>query len=267
MSARHSGMASRVAVYLYDSWIRACGAGWTRRQVFVGYASSLTFPLLLLAYAAHADLGWSTVQTVAALLIAWDLCGGAIGYAHRAIKERNLRESGRVHFLHHNLQHIHPLILMFFHDPRWLLALTAYWLATFFAYVELLEADPETGRRRISRTGEKWVVVFEIAVAATLIGASFWTDGVSPESRAYGVCSYALLGLSTLVLIHVPVPFQRTVAVLLVVLMVFAGLFLVVPRGFEWLLPVYGLKLLVGYTAKERWAELARSETANEAPG
>ena len=61
--------------------------------------------------------------------------------------------------------------------------------------------------------------------------------------------------LTTFILTHTPLVFQRTTAVISLASMIVIGLFLSPPVGIQWLLPVYFLKLLVGFTAKEEIGE------------
>jgi len=238
--------------YLYDSWLQTCGVGWTAGQVFAGYVFSilLAIGVLLAAYVSRLD--WSWVQMAAASLLAWDLFGGAIGYNHPAMKRRRQQETSNLPVWHHNLQHIHPLVLIFFNNPIWLLGVTLYWFVTFFLYVELLEVVPTTGKRRLNETAQKWVVGFEIVVALAFIGLSFVVADVPADFRLYGAAVYGGLILSTFVLLRTPPSFQRTTGTIALTTMVVVGLFLAPPAGFQWLLPVYFLKLLIGFTAIEK---------------
>jgi hypothetical protein len=237
--------------YLYDSWIQTCGAGWTTRQVFAGYVFSILLALGVLLAAALKGLDWSWLQMVAAGLLAWDLFGGAIGYNHPAMKRRRWRETSRIAVWHHNLQHIHPLLLIFFDQSMWLLGLTLYWFITFFLYVEFLEIVPASGERRLDETAQKWVIGFEIAAALALVGLSFVVDGIPADFRLYGMIVYGGLILATFIVQRTPLVFQRTMATIALATMITLGLFLAPPPGFQWLLPIYFLKLLVGFTAKE----------------
>jgi hypothetical protein len=67
----------------------------------------------------------------------------------------------------------------------------------------------------------------------------------------YEIAVYSGLVITIFILIRTPLIFQRTTAVIVLVSMIVIGLFLSPPVGFQWLLPVYFLKLLVGCTAKE----------------
>ena len=174
-----------------------------------------------------------------------------IGYNHPAIKRRRIQETSNLPVWHHNLQHIHPLFLIFFDNSAWLLGVTAYWFVTFFLYVEFLEIVPATGMRRLSVTAQKRVVGLEVAVALALICMSFVIADVPADFRMFGMVVYGGLVVATVVLIRTPVDFQRTTAVIALVAMIVLGLSLSPPAGFQWLLPVYFLKLLVGFTAKD----------------
>ncbi len=187
----------------------------------------------------------------AAGLMAWDLCGGVIGYNHIAIKIRSIKEHNVLPPLHHNFQHIHPLMLMFFNNDYWLLSVTLYWFLSFILYVEFLEINPSNGRRKFGERGQKLVIVFEISVAIFLMMISFFVTDIPADYQIFGMTVYAFLIVSTITLINIPLSFQRTIAIIEVVGIVFLGMLLSPPAGFQWLIPVYFLKLLVGFTAKE----------------
>jgi hypothetical protein len=78
---------------------------------------------------------------------------------------------------------------------------------------------------------------------------------VPADFRLYGMVVYGGLVLATFILIRTPLVFQRTTAAIALVSMIVIGLYLSPPVGFQWLLPVYYLKLLVGFTAKENIGE------------
>ncbi|MBC8504775.1 MAG: hypothetical protein H8D34_07940 [Chloroflexi bacterium] len=237
--------------YWFDSWIRACGVGWTPRQVLVGYGLSILLPIGVLVAAKVAGLDWTWQQMIVAALIAWDMGGGVAGYNHQAMKRRRLGEVSHIPIWHHNLLHVHPLLSIFFNQPNWALALTLIWFISLFLYVEFLEVDPKTGKRRFGESAQKWVVVLEVVIALTLSAVSFWVPSITPEVRLYGIFLYAGLAVATFIILHTPLNFQRTAAVILMVCMIVASQFFALPAGFEWLLPIYLLKLLVGFTAKE----------------
>jgi hypothetical protein len=244
-------MTGRLLDGIYKSWIRTAGTGWTRRQVLLSLFFSLLFPLIVVAYSFYAHLHWNWIQIVAIALFAWDLSGGAVGYNHASMKARQATESGTIHYFHHNLQHIHPLILIFFAQDWLLLGLTAYWLVTFLLYVELLEVDPATHRRRISGAGERWAVAFESTVAAGLVALAFVVPDAAPGYRVFGIVTYCALPVLTAIVVRTPVESQRTVAIVMLLLVIAASPFLSVPPGFGWIIPVYYLKLLAGFAAKE----------------
>ncbi|MCG8337555.1 MAG: hypothetical protein MJE63_23890 [Proteobacteria bacterium] len=242
--------------YLFNSWIQTCGIGWAKWQVFIAYTFSILFALGLLFYAKMFGLEWSWIQMAVAGLIAWDLFGGVIGYNHIAIKRRSSKETSQLPPLHHNLQHIHPLILMFFNNEYWLIGVTVYWFVTFILYVEFLEIIPSTGQRRLGKNGQKVVIGFECLVAVFLIVVSFFVSDIPTNFQVYGISIYIALCIFTLILINIPLTFQRTTAIIEVVGIVFLGMALSPPAGFQWVIPVYFLKLLVGFTAKEEVKEM-----------
>ena len=244
-------MFARINKYFYDSWIQTAGEGWTKKQVAISYAFSVVFALAVVFYSQFAGLGWSWIQKLATGLIAWDLSGGGLGYNHKAIKLRQVKEKNNLHYFHHNLQHIHPLMLMFFTNELILFILTVYWFLTFMLYVELLEVSVQTGQRKIGRPGEIAALILEVVVALFLIIISYYAKGIDSDYRIYGILLYGSLVVMTYVLLKVPVAFQRTTSIMMVVIMLVLGMYTFVPRGFEWLIPVYYLKLLTGFTAKE----------------
>ena len=248
---RDAEMLARINKYFYESWIQTAGEGWTKKQVAVSYAFSVVFALAVVFYSQFAGLEWSWIQKLAAGLIAWDLGGGVLGYNHRAIKLRQAKEKNNLHYFHHNLQHIHPLMLIFFNNQLILFILTVYWFLTFMLYVEFLEISVQTGQRKIGRSGEIAAVILEVVVALFLIVASYYAKGINSDYRIYGILLYGSLAVMTCVLIKIPVAFQRTASIMMVVIMVVLGMYTFVPQGFEWLIPVYYLKLLTGFTAKE----------------
>ena len=68
--------------YLHDSWIQACGVGWTHGQIHIAYVFSILLAMGVLLAAYTGGLEWSWVQMTVAGLLAWDLFGGVIGYNH-----------------------------------------------------------------------------------------------------------------------------------------------------------------------------------------
>jgi hypothetical protein len=244
-------MINKIDQYFYDSWIQTTGEGWTKKQVAVSYAFSVIFALAVVLYSVFADLKWSWIQMAVVGLIAWDLGGGVLGYNHKAIKQRQLKEKNNVHYYHHNLQHIHPLILVFFNNKLILPILAIYWFATFMIYVEILEISPRTGERKISKTGEVVVVGYEVLIAVFLIILSFIVPDVDSRIKLFGILIYGALPILTFILLKVPVAFQRTASIMMVSTMLIAGMYIGAPKGFEWLIPIYYLKLLTGFTAKE----------------
>ena len=140
---------------------------------------------------------------------------------------------------------------MFFTNELILFILTVYWFLTFMLYIELLEVSVQTGQRKIGRPGEIAALILEVVVALFLIIISYYAKGIDSDYRIYGILLYGSLVVMTYVLLKVPVAFQRTTSIMMVVIMLVLGMYTFVPRGFEWLIPVYYLKLLTGFTAKE----------------
>ena len=99
--------------------------------------------------------------------------------------------------------------------------------------------------------GQKWVIAVEIVIALALIIAAFTLPEIAAESRLYGIFLYGGLPIATFIILRTPLNFQRTTAVIFLVLMIIASLYIAPPVGFEWLLPIYLLKLRVGFTAQE----------------
>jgi len=202
--------------YFYHSWIQACGEGWTRKQVSASYVFSVLFAGSVILYSYVAGLGWSGIQIFAAAWMAWDLGGGLIGYSHGAIKWKTKAEKNNLHFYHHNFLHIHPLILIFFNHPPILLGLTLFHVIVFFFYVELMEVDRKTGRRKLGRKGEIAVVTVEMLIAIALILTSFLIEDNINHSEVFGIVIYCFMILTTLILVHIPVSFQRTASMMMV---------------------------------------------------
>ena len=244
-------MISKAKTYFYNSWIQITGEGWTKKQVAIGYAFSIFFGVAVALYSTNDGAQWSLLQRVVIGLLAWDLGGGVVGYNHPAIKKRQAMENGNIHYYHHNLQHIHPLILIFFNHPVMLTVIAIYWAITFLIYVELLEISPQTGKRIIEGKGEVVVVGVEIFIAMLLIALTFILPDVDTHLRLFGVLIYAVLPLLTFILVKIPLVFQRTSSIMMVAGMVVIGMYIGIPNGFEWLIPIYYLKLLTGFTAKE----------------
>ena len=244
-------MIAKIKIYFYESWIQITGEGWTEKQVTFGYLFSLLFGIAVAMYPKFTGVEWSSLQMIVVGLLAWDLSGGVVGYNHPAIKKRQLMEKGNLHYYHHNLQHIHPLILIFLNNTPVLTVITIYWAITFVIYVELLEISPQTGKRKIEGKGEGIVVGIEVIVAILLIALSFLLPDVNNHVRVFGVLTYSAIPILTFLLLKIPVTFQRTGAIMMVAAMVVVGMYIGVPNGFEWLIPIYFLKLLSGFTAKE----------------
>jgi len=223
--------------------------------VSISYLFSVLFAVSVVLYSFIANLNWSGIQIFAAAWLAWDFGGGVIGYSHKAIKQQVSKKQNNLHFFHHNLVHTHPLILIFFNNEPILFGLTIFSIVSFFLYVELLEVNPKTGIRKITEKGEKTVIIFEIIVATALVIVSFLVENIPYNFQLFGIVVYGSLIIFTIILINIPLSFQRTSSIMFVISMIIVGMFISVPNGFEWFIPVYFLKLLAGYTAKEEIIE------------
>ena len=242
-----------ISNFFFETWVYITGrAEWTRKQVFIGYIYMLLFPLSVLGYACFAQLNWSWIQMLAAGLIAFDLSAGLIGYNHKSIKVRQAKEKGKLQYFHHNLQHIHPLVLIFFNNSQMLLGITIYWMLTSSAYVSLLTYNAKTGTRILgSKAKQMAAIVYEIVAAIVIVSLSFFAAEVSSEFQIYGITAYIALPFLTFILINVPIAAQRTLAMAMVMSMVMVSMYIGVPQGFIWLYPIYYLKLLAGFSARE----------------
>jgi hypothetical protein len=245
-----AGNAKQSQGFVHRQWVALCGPGWSKGEVWFSMAACTALGMWYAMNAWVSGYNWTLLQYIVAGLLAWDLVGGAIGYNSTYMKRHRYGDESLLAPIHHNLQHIHPLIVALFHTA-WLPWVSAYWLVTFFLYGEFLEPR-EDGKRKLGAKGELGVVVFELLVAVTLAVTAFTVPGARPAMGFYAVVVYFNLLPLTFIVHHSPVNMQRPVAVLCVIVMCFlSGTFLSIPLGFAWLIPVYYIKLIMGYTAKE----------------
>lgn len=244
---------SKTSNFFYNNWVYITGkTGWTEKQILFGYLFIIFFALMAVYYPIYAQLEWTWIQLFAAGFIALDLSAGLVGYNHQSIKFRQAKEKGKLHYFHHNLQHLHPLILIFFHNETILLGLTIYWMFTSVAYVRFLTYNAETASRTLASNKQQLaVIIYELTIATAIISLSFFVDDVARDFQVFGITAYAALPILTFILINVPIGFQRTVSTTIVMFMIMMSMYNGVPDGFAWLYPIYFLKLLTGFTARE----------------
>jgi hypothetical protein len=106
-------------------WDRFVGPGATPSETFVMAAGAFGLAAVTLGYALAADLGWSALQLLVALLLAFDLGGGVTTNATSAAK-RWYHRAGQgftAHFGFVALHIIHPVVITaLFRPGDWLFA-------------------------------------------------------------------------------------------------------------------------------------------------
>lgn len=234
--------------YFYESWVQACGPGWTPVQVAVGYTGSIVLATAVVLLAHLGGAGWTWWQTAVVAVMSWDLFGGVIGYNNPAMVRRQVQDSVGQGVWHHNFQHVHPLVLIFFANKFALICVAAYWFVTFLLFVELLEPRPKTGAPRLGMRGQRWALRFEILAALGLVTVSWFTPDVSNELRIFGGVVFGLQLLSTLVITRIPFGFRPTVGAICAVTVIVLSQQFTIPLGLVWFVPVYVIKLLIGFT-------------------
>ncbi len=113
---------------LAGAWDQFIGPGATRAEVLLQLAAAVAAPLALLIYARAVGIGWSPVQTIVALLLAFDLAGGVVTNATSSAK-RWYHRAGQG-FWQHLLfiaVHVHPFVVAWlFRDGDWVFAVVLY---------------------------------------------------------------------------------------------------------------------------------------------
>jgi hypothetical protein len=195
-------------------------------------------------YSELAGWGWSAIQQIAAGFLVFDLVGGAIAYNSAPSKLDRFDRSGLMDYLPHQLLHVHPIIAAFFYT-QWLSWVFGGFLLAFVLFVVFFEPRPMFGRAMVNA-----ITALMLALALGLIVASFLVEG---GSGLYGGAVYLALLLFSIIVFLVPVRAQSMVAASMVILMcLLNGTVIVAPLGFNWLIPVFFVKLVLGFMARVR---------------
>jgi hypothetical protein len=197
------------------------------------------------AFACYSELAgwrWSLVQQIVAGFLVFDLVGGAIAYNSAPSKMDRFDRSNFMDYLPHQSVHIHPIIAAFFYT-QWLPWVFGYYLVLFVLFIVFFEPKPAVGQTAVNA-----ITVLVLALSLALIVALFV---VEEAWGLYGGTTYLSLLLFSIVVFLVPVRSQSMVAASLVVLMcLLNGTVIAAPPGFTWLIPVFFLKLTLGYVAR-----------------
>lgn len=197
-------------------------------------------------YSELAGWEWSAVQQIAAGFLVFDLVGGALAYNSVPSKLDRFDRSSLMDYLPHQLLHIHPIIAAFFYT-QWLPWVFGGFLVLFILFVLFFEPKPLFGRGVVNV-----LTVLMLASALALVVASFLVEG---GSGLYGGTVYLSLLLFSISVFLFPVRAQSMVSASIVVLMcLLNGAVIYAPLGFTWLIPVYFVKLILGYMARIRIA-------------
>jgi hypothetical protein len=198
-------------------------------------------------FAIYSDLagwGWSAIQQVAAGFLVFDLVGGAIAYNAVPSKLDRFDRSRLMDCLPHQALHIHPIIAAFFYT-HWLPWVFGGFLVAFVLFVAFFEPKPT-----LEGSALKTVTALMLVVAVALIVASAVVEG---GWGAYGAAVYLPLIPFSIAVFLSPLRAQAMVAASIVVLMcLLNGAVIVPPPGFHWLVPIFFVKLVLGYMARTR---------------
>ena len=201
------------------------------------------------AFACYSEITgwrWSLTQQIVAGFLVFDLVGGAIAYNSTPSKMDRFDRPNFMDYLPHQSVHIHPIIAAFFYT-QWLPWVFGYYLILFVLFIVFFEPKPVVGQTAVNA-----ITVLVFALSLALIAASFV---VEEGWGLYGGTIYLSFLLFSIVVFLVPVRSQSMVAVSLVILMcLLNGTVIAAPPGFTWLIPVFFLKLTLGYMARARVA-------------
>jgi hypothetical protein len=195
-------------------------------------------------YSELAGWGWSLTQQFAAGFLVFDLFGGAIAYNSNPSKVDRFGRSDFMDYLPHQTLHIHPIVAAFFYTA-WLPWVFGGFLVLFVLFIVFFEPEPAFGRGTV-----KVLTALLLVFALALIADSFVVEG---GAGLYGATVYLAMLLFSIVVFHLPVRAQSMVAASIVILMcLLNGAVLSVPQGFDWLVPVFFVKLILGFMARTR---------------
>ena len=227
-----------------EFWCGVAGPGWRAWEMWINMTLALVLGVGVALYAVLAGYGWTVFQLIVAGIVTWDITGGAIAYNTAYSKYARRDVDGLMELLPHNLIHIHPMIIGFFHSDLlpWVFAL---WLVQFVFFVSFMEPAP-----RFSEKTVKVITVVLILVNIVVTAAAFF---IPDASGGYAALVYLGMLAGTMLVQASPLRLKRfTAAIVLVTICVLAGMILTAPVGFAWFAPVFLLKLLLGFSANEK---------------
>jgi hypothetical protein len=242
-----NGTREGVGGFVIEILRRIAGPSFsTAESVFIS-AACIAAGVGFAVYSEFADWGWSAIQQVAAGFLVFDLVGGAIAYNAVPSKLDRFDRSSFMDYLPHQLLHIHPIVAAFFYT-QWLPWVFAGFLVAFVLFVAFFEPKPV-----LRGAALKAITALMLAVALALIAASLVVES---GRGLYGGAVYLSLILGSIAVFVSPVRAQAMVAASIVILMcLLNGTVITPPSGFSWLVPVFFVKLVLGYMARTRLAE------------
>lgn len=117
---------------------RFLGPGMERTEILLNFVGMGILTLLIIIPLWLSGISWSPLQWVIAILIAVDICGGALTLAMGTGKRWVFRrDQGFLQHIGFVALHIHPFIIAFFFSGTLIWAATAYLLVLFSAYAVL----------------------------------------------------------------------------------------------------------------------------------
>jgi hypothetical protein len=240
------GTGRRLGQFVIEILRRIAGPSFSTAESFFITLACIGAGLGIALYSELAGWRWSLTQQIAAGFLVFDLVGGAIAYNSVPSKMDRFERSSLMDYLPHQSLHIHPIIAAFFYT-QWLSWVFGGFLIAFVLFVVFFEPRPVFGRSAVNA-----VTASLIVLALALIAASFAVEG---GWGLYGATVYLTLLLSSLVVFLSPVRAQSMVAAAVVILVCLMNeTVLAAPPGFIWLVPVFFVKLVLGFMARVRIA-------------
>jgi len=226
-----------------EFWCGVAGPGWRAWEMWINMILALALGVGVALWAVLAGYGWTAFQLIAAGLVTWDITGGAIAY-NTAYSKHARRDVHRlIELLPHNLIHIHPVIIGYFHSDLlpWVFAL---WAVQFLFFVSLMEPAP-----RFSEKGVKVITTILLIVNVSVTAAAFFIPGAS---GGYAALVYLGMLAGTLLIQASPFRLNRfSAAIVFTIICGLSGTIIAAPVGFAWFAPVFLLKLILGFSAIE----------------